>query len=159
MIAETVAQEGEGLAPYKWADNVLTFRISDDFTAGQRAAIIQAGTEWGKAAGITWVYADDPVIWVRPGERPETYLPNNTELGGDIFLQNPEAPTGFDLFNTLHEIGHALGLVHNNDKSVMNVGLAYLPFIRPTEPTAIDIERVQDMYSEIGLVGIGDSFG
>ena len=154
-IASVIPQEGEGLAPYKWAATTLTYKISEDFTPAERAVIIQAGTEWGKVANITWVYSDDPVIWARPGETPETYLPNDTENGGDIFLPNPEVTRYTDLFNAAHEIGHALGLIHTAEFSVMNPQLAYFSNFGPHELTPYDVEHVQEMYP-ISVVGVHD---
>jgi len=169
MIVSVIPQDGDGVAPYRWTETNLTYKVGD-FSEVMLQAIYAAGEAWMRVANITFTPSDDPVIWVRSSEKAETYLPLDTENGGDVYLPDaPKAvPGSLAYFLALHEIGHALGLIHT-DTSVYTSVMSYADYVGdtvqssywssmlPMTPMLEDIANVQSMYGANLTTNAGDT--
>jgi len=108
----------------------------DALTDGQQAGIRSALQEWSNVADVTFVevYDSDTVAgdirFARSSVPPtaHAYLPSSTQEAGDVwfshrgsYLNMSDGTYGFE--TGLHEIGHALGLVHPHSQAGRSVPL------------------------------------
>ncbi len=102
----------------------------------------------GREADIRIFFGDIPTSTVGYGFFPESRV---TASAGDILLDTQERyNTDIDFFRglVLHELGHALGLDHVNDNSVLT------PTISSSTLQADDIEGIQGIYGvQDGIAG------
>jgi serralysin len=170
-----------------------------DFSSAEKAVIRKALGAWSAVADIQFVEVnetDSAAGDIRFGRStlPSTawaYLPDASAEGGDVWLgqqrfpsvQDPEvvdwiyAQGSWRYFTLMHEIGHALGLLHTHDgsdgvgaaldpavdwigASIMSyrsypgqeLGQGYGVEIYPSTPMGLDVAAIQSLY------GASDAF-
>lgn len=151
VMAGPVCVKSNAIYGAYFARAASTFNLADGLTvvSGDCAGypvrrIVQVGTYVDHAVGscgktgsynnaYTWSYVYGKWIWV--AERMIVWINVAPEAGPACFSKS----TGI-AHVVSHELGHALGLAHNSDSSVMGAWAWYWP-------TALDVSRVSDRYT------------
>lgn len=116
-----------GRSNMNWAKNDLTYSISIEFTAAQKAGLKMAFDLWADVADITFTEVTNGAdIQVLEGDDGRAYSQSGT-IGSEIVNNKISIDTAisswrnFDdlgdyaLMTALHEIGHSLGLGHTGN--------------------------------------------
>lgn len=97
----------------RWTDGIVPYEIDGAFTAAQRAEIIAAMDHWNQST----------VYWFRPRAGEADYVRFVTGAGCSSFVgrqggrQDITLAPGCDRGAAIHEVGHAIGLWHEQSRA------------------------------------------
>lgn len=147
----------------RWPEDTFTFVYNPEFAPeGVDETAIEASFEkLNGLAGITVVYGgrtdtwpdtaegQNVIGWANFGPAASSGVAVRTPNDCDIYLNVSEYVTPLLV---LHELGHCLGLDHNDDASIMNLAAwGYYNL-----PTYMDIGALRELYGWPYSVGIGE---
>ena len=112
----------------------------------------KAAQVWSTFSGLKLIEKNDSKnVDIRIGERDHSgscagygFFPGNRYINGDIHMDNSNRKWSESLFYRvlLHEMGHTLGMVHNEEsRSIM-----YYRITSINEPCDLDIAHIQNIY-------------
>ncbi|HOY19458.1 MAG TPA: M12 family metallopeptidase [Haliscomenobacter sp.] len=111
-----------GIRP--WSNRVVYYQFAPNLPNNLRNNFLMASNQWNKLAGITFrARTNEPnYIWVYPGgeDRADVGMRGNRQI---MSLNNGNAGVA------MHEIGHALGMAHEHQRSDRNSYIYVLPSV------------------------------